>query len=245
MLSYQRPPITEAVLQLNFANQLDRADIEKVAAAVGSGYQKSDELNFQFVVNPAGSVSGKTEPTGIRLTHPVLQQLIIIYASSISVSRLAPYPGWDAFYKAGSEVFSRVRKRMGYRQITRAAVRYVNRIDIPHGPDNNPSSIGDYLRVYYSGPTIVGMSAPSAYMTQAEFGSASEWAKVIVRVLTVEPALIRHSSVVLDLDVYCDKGIPQQEAELEKFFTKMRHLKNSVFTDCITPAAEQLFGGRS
>jgi uncharacterized protein (TIGR04255 family) len=245
MLSYPRPPITEAVLQLNFANQLDRPEIEKVAAVLGSGYQKSDELNFQFVLNPVGSFSGKSEPAGIRLTDPVLQQIIIINASSIGVSRLAPYPGWNAFYKAASEVFSRVRKRTGYRQITRAAVRYVNRIDIPHGPDNNPSSIGDYLRVYYSGPTILGMSAPSAYMTQAEFGSASDWAKVIVRIMTVEPALIRHLSVVLDLDVFCDKGIPQQEAELEGFFTKMRDLKNTVFTDCITPAAEQLFGGRS
>lgn len=245
MLSYPRPPITEAVLQLNFANRLNRADIEKAAAALGPGYQKVDELNLQFIVTPTGSLAPTSEPAGIRLTDPVLQQVVIIYADSLTVSRLAPYPGWDAFYKAGSEVFSRVRKKMGYRQIVRAAVRYVNRIDIPHGPGNNPPTIGDYLNVHYSGPAILGMGMPSAYMMQADFSLASEWAKVVVRVSTTDPALIRHSSVVLDLDVFCDHGIPQQEAELEKLFSKMRDLKNSVFTDCVTPAAEQLFGGRS
>jgi len=245
MLSFPRPPIIEAVLQLNFANSLDRREIEKAAGWFGSGYQKADELNFEFMVNPTGQFSGKSEAVGIRLTDPVVQQVIIIQPTWITYSRWAPYPGWNAFFEAGWRVFHRARQRMGYRPIVRAAVRYVNRIDIPHGQDNNPSKIGDYLKVHYSGPSILGMSAPSAYMIQADFSSLAERAKVTVRVSTADAALIRHTSVILDLDVYCDQAIPQQEEELQKFFAEMRDLKNQVFTDCITQAAEDLFGGRT
>lgn len=244
MLSYPRPPITEAVLQLNFGSTWDRKEIERCAESLGSEYQKANEMNVEFIVNPSGQISSKATPLGIRLTNPLLQQIVIIQPDAITFSRSAPYPGWDAFFGAGWEIFRSTRKKMGYRPITRAAVRYVNRIDIPHGSSNNRPKLEDYLRVHYSGPPILGMSAPNAYLQQADFHAPDGSIKVNIRVATQDPALIRHSSVLLDLDVFCDKALPQAEAELGRFFARLRTVKNDVFKACVTPAAEALFGAK-
>ncbi len=240
MKTYLRPPITEAIIQLNFADILDRKGIERAADAFGKEYARQDEAEISLKIE-LGHVSQAMKPAGIRLTNSALQQNIIIRENSIIVGRLAPYPGWDLFFAEVWDAFRAVRRRLGYRKVTRVGMRYVNRIDIPYQEDNSPPNWREYVRSGFVDLPLLGMTSPTNYLAQGDFFPPGGWAKVVVRTATAQPVLIRHLSLLLDFDVFVDVDVPQSEVELEKLFERLRDLKNEVFMACITPKAEALF----
>jgi hypothetical protein len=121
----------------------------------------------------------------------------------------------------------------------------VNRIDIPYDPGNQQPDVREYVTFGPPLVTMLGMQSPTNYLVQCDFFPENEWAKAIVRSGTQLPALIRHISLLLDIDVFVDKDLPQQEERIEELMHRLRDLKNSVFADCITPRAEALFEPRT
>ncbi|MFN5625028.1 MAG: TIGR04255 family protein, partial [Planctomyces sp.] len=49
------------------------------------------------------------------------------------------------------------------------------------------------------------------------------------------------TSVVLDIDLFQDHALPNDEAELWKCFEALHDRKNEIFEACITDAARELF----
>lgn len=239
--AYPKAPIVEAVIELSFGTALDRNAIERAASVFGADYTRQDEAELSVVLD-GGSVRQTLTPAGVRLSHPFPARNILIRDRSVVYARLAPYPGWDVFFAEASDAFRRVRGRLGYRPVRRVGARYVNRIDIPKGPDAPPLRYNDYLAFGPPSTSLLGMNSPTNYLVQCDFFPDSGWAKAIVRSGTQTPALIRHASLLLDIDVFVDTAVPQQEAEIEALMHRLRDLKNRVFEDCITDEARALFG---
>jgi uncharacterized protein (TIGR04255 family) len=239
---YIRPPIIEVVLELTYGTPLDRQGIERLAGVFDSSFARQDEADISVKIEGGQVTPTISTPAGIQLIHPFPHRTILLRQRTITYSRTAPYPGWEAFFLEAVDAFRKSRKRVGYRPVTRVGLRYVNRIDIPYGAENQPPDVRDYLNFGPATITILGMATPTNYLTQCEFFPSDGWAKVIVRSGTTPPALIRHTSMLLDIDVFVDKDLPQQEEELEALMHRLRDLKNRVFADCITAQAEALFG---
>lgn len=240
MKTYPRPPITEASIELRFADKVDRRGVERIADVLGKQFVRQDEADISLRIEK-GHVSHTMSPAGIRLTNKALLQTILVRESSLAFVRLAPYPGWEQFFAEAWDVFREVRKRLGYRKVARVGMRYVNRIDVPYGSDNSTQNFRDFVTTGFPDVRLLGMESPNAYLTQGDFFPSGSWAKVVVRTATVLPALIRHSALLLDIDVFTDTDVPQSEADLEKIMNRLRVLKNEVFAACITPKAEALF----
>lgn len=63
-----------------------------------------------------------------------------------------------------------------------------------------------------------------------------------VQAATLEPALINHASLLLDIDIMAQHHVPQKINELWELVSRMRQAKNEIFEACVTEKARQLFG---
>jgi len=64
---------------------------------------------------------------------------------------------------------------------------------------------------------------------------------VIVNTSQVPSPLVGHTSVLLDIDVYFDRDVPQADDELWAAAERLHVAKNNVFEGAITDRARELF----
>lgn len=243
---YKRPPITEAVIEIRFAEPLDPADIGKVSSALGSQYpNRRDIQNFGLQVSPPppGTRSRPApqvrvdEQSGQRRTTDDVAQLVLLWPSSFVVAQLAPYPGWDGFFERFARDWRIVKRAIGYRRIVRVGVRYINRIDVPASEAVILET--DYLAFYPTTPDSLGPFA--AYGLQAQFPLTKIGCNLRINSASVPSPLLGHISLVLDIDIGRETEVPQSDDEIFAFLTLIRTEKNAVFESCITERSRELF----
>ena len=130
-ITYKQPPITEAVIEFRFAQALDLPTVEKARDGFSKEFSivaKLEQLEWQFSGDPVHS-SLNTSTAGYRLHNADSTEIVVITAFSLSFSRVAPYSGWAAFSDSAMKIYGRFRELIGYTQIFRLGVRYINRLD--------------------------------------------------------------------------------------------------------------------
>jgi uncharacterized protein (TIGR04255 family) len=239
---YKRPPITEAVIGLRFADPIDSATLDKVASAIKPLYPREDVLKgvqFQMRLNATSPTAPQSiEQIGYRLSSPDQTHILILMPTppSLTMSQLAPYPGWDQFFGRFCRDWSVWKRSVGYRKITRVGVRYINRIDIPM--DDPVVYEEQFLNVYPRIPEVLGPMMQYSVQTQSYI---SDIECVLTLNSSVVPSpLIGHRSFVIDLDIGKDSP-PQNDADIYDLINRIRVAKNRVFEACITDRARELF----
>jgi uncharacterized protein (TIGR04255 family) len=241
---YKRPPITEAVIGLRFADPIDSATLDKVASALKPLYPREDILkgvHFQMrldATSPAPQSIEQEIGNGYRLSSPDQTHILILtpMPPSLSMSQLAPYPGWDQFFGRFRRDWDVWKKSVGYRKIIRVGVRYINRIDIP---TTDPIVYEEqFLNVYPHIPEVLGPMMQYAVQTQL---SIADIGCILTLNSSVVPSpLIGHRSFVIDLDIGKDSP-PQNDDAIYELINRIRGAKNHVFEACITDRARELF----
>ena len=166
---YKRPPITEAVIGIRFADPLDSVTLDKVAAALKPLYPREDTLRsvqIPFTLNPTAPSPHTIGQIGYRLSSLDQAHILILMPTppSLTMSQLAPYPGWDQFFGRFCRDWGVWKKSVGYRKINRVGVRYINRIDIPTA---DPVVYEEqFLNVYPHVPEVLGPVLQYAVQTQ-------------------------------------------------------------------------------
>src|SRR5215831_3346311 len=153
---YKQPPITEAVIELRFAEPIDPDEIAKVSVDLNSLYPVQQpiigvQLNL-LSAQQAGTTAQTIETHGRRLSTEDQTQIVLIWPQMFVCSQLAPYPGWDVFFQRFSRNWDTWKRTLGYRKIMRIGVRYINRIDIPATTPLVEHE--DYLNVYPQVPAL-------------------------------------------------------------------------------------------
>src|SRR6266403_3430526 len=121
---YKRPPITEAVIGLRFADPIDSATLDKVASGLKPFYPREDILKgvqIPISLNATPPPSPQTiEQIGYRLSSLDQTHILILMPTppSLTMSQLAPYPGWDQFFGRFCRDWDVWKKSAGYRKIT-------------------------------------------------------------------------------------------------------------------------------
>jgi uncharacterized protein (TIGR04255 family) len=109
--TYKRPPITEAVIEIRFAEPpIDAANLDKASARFASAYPFQQPVkNVNVAVGiPPGPEDQPTaqirEQLGHRLSSTDLSEILLLWPWAFVVSQLAPYPGWDIFLAGSFEI---------------------------------------------------------------------------------------------------------------------------------------------
>jgi uncharacterized protein (TIGR04255 family) len=148
-------------------------------------------------------------------------------------SRLSPYTSWDEVFSEASGLWKLYCSKSSPSLISRIAVRYINRLDIPASLTN--------LRKYLTAPPEVPKKLPqqmNKFLTRVMIQEDDITANIIQALdKSLKP---EHIGVILDIDVY---KVNKKGFDIEKIppeFDKLRELKNLIFFESITEEMARL-----
>lgn len=240
---YKRPPITEAVIGITFSSSMDATQLAAVSDVLQeyyphkqgvSAYDVSLKINTQL---PGENQADLTPTNGYRLSTDDQTQLVVLWPNSLTISQLPPYKGWNEFLGRFKRDWKRVKRKLGFQQLSRIGVRYINRIDIPANEPVVEHEI--FLNIYPKMPDI--LNPLDAYAIQASVTLKDINCQLTINSASVPSPLLHHVSFVLDTDIFSDKNPPQSDEDLIELLIKIRAEKNKVFEACISTHARSLF----
>jgi uncharacterized protein (TIGR04255 family) len=236
---YARPPITEAVIELKFSDNLGPREMERLRDRFKYEFVTVEDRSFiEFSIH-AENVSHNASPAGYKMTARNAVDVILINSNSLCTVRLAPYETWENLLAAARSNFVLFTKILGHKQVVRIGVRFLNRFDIPNrliqGID-----ITEFLMLGIALPDVVGKSI-GPYSLAVNTVHDATGAKLLIQSAIVPPALIDHTSITLDTDAFWDSDIPQRTEDMWEKTATLRIAKNAVFENSITDKLRELF----
>jgi uncharacterized protein (TIGR04255 family) len=244
---YGRPPITEAVIEIKFAAALPADLLNAVNKAFSDSYPGEQILKMVEVRldMDGGLLQPKTnvgpEIVTYRRAASDQQELFVITPESLTISQLAPYPGWMVFFDRFRRDWTLWKRVASYHKIARLGVRYINRLDLKG--EGETIEYAPFINVAPSLPEQLGPTL--SYAVNAIFPLARIGCKLIINsAVVVPPPVPGFTSFLLDLDISREGDVPQRDDEIFALLSEIRLEKNNVFEACITDRARELFEWR-
>jgi uncharacterized protein (TIGR04255 family) len=239
---YRRPPITEAVLELRLADQLEMDQVEKIRDRLVDDYPILPQMlqNISVTAGPGDQHRSQIDFGGYRLLSADASDIVIIGRSNISNSRLAPYTSWEEFIGLAKRNWATWRKVAGWHEISRVGVRYINRIDVPN-PDDKPIPIDHYLVFRPVFPEFDGWQGVDTFAINGVATIANTAFRVILNAGTTPSPLVRTTSFLLDIDISQEGNLPRNDDGLWTLIDQIRPHKNRIFESAVTDLSRKLF----
>lgn len=242
---YQHPPITEAVIGINFAEVLSESDMKELRARLSPHYPvlqpiENLSLNLEIGVNRDKQKTANTQvltETAYRLGTSDMSELVVLQPRTVVISQMAPYPGWDYFYARFIRDWKLIRRALGFREVSRIGVRFINRIDIPF--EGQVVHHENYLDLY---PKVTDKFGPlTAYAVQAQVFMEDLRCRLTLNSAAVPSPLLNTASFLLDQDISREVDVPQTDEGIFELLNQIRVRKNEVFEESVTNKARSLF----
>lgn len=241
---YKHPPITEAVIGINYSSPIKQKDISAANKKFLANYPHhqtvSDisvavELPNEQTSKPTAEIN--QQENGHRLSTADMTQLLMLWPSSFNLSQLAPYQGWDIFFERFVRDWGVWKRAIGFQTISRIGVRYINRIDIP--VTGSIIEHEQFLNIYPKLPD--SLNPILAYAVQAATELKDIDCLLKINSAAVPSPILGHASFVIDLDISKEVNPPQSDNDIYDLLNKIRVQKNAVFETCISSRARELF----
>jgi uncharacterized protein (TIGR04255 family) len=238
-MTYPNAPITEAVIDIRVAprGDLDVENFCKLSNKFGDEFgTRNDQFRIAGVITP-GAAPAPALTTKIGFQFLAKGKSFQAQSDGWSFNKLAPYLGWEEeFRDQARTLWSAYREIAQPQAITRIALRYVNRLDLPMPMKD----LQVYLRTY---PEVTAdlPQALSNFFMQLQIPQEDISALLVLNMALVPPARENIASVVLDLDLFRTVDLPQKEEDLWPLMEILRTRKNQIFEACITDATRELF----
>jgi uncharacterized protein (TIGR04255 family) len=233
---YERPPIIEAVIEFRFRGSLPADLVRRVADRSKKRYSIDETESTQSVIlgTPNFPLPGPAWQ-GRRLSSADRADVLLVRPILLSVSRLAPYLGWEYLADMAREAWESLR-HFDKPALSRIGMRYINRID-------TPIIEGIETRVVNIFPSFPALSEfpPRQSWVQLSLILSAEL-QVIINSLPTDSPVPAHRGWQLDIDVFTDANIPLRDDEIWLLMERMRTEKNRIFEALITDEARELFG---
>jgi uncharacterized protein (TIGR04255 family) len=239
--TYPNAPITEAGIHLMVqpSDGISVGDLVRCHEGEENSYPLSKELQMatgHFEMGPRVSAAASAQHVGFVYTSSDQRQVYQVRVDGFLFSRLAPYESWEAFCKEARRLWQLYRERLKPAAVTRVAVRYINRLDIPA----ERIEIKDYLRTM---PEI-GEGLPqtlAGYFMQLQIPMDDIRSKLFLNETIGQSPKSGCLALILDIDLFRSDDIPNDEESIWQMFETLRVRKNEVFEACITDRARELF----
>lgn len=237
---YSRAPITEALIdiQAQLPQGIKLDVLAQVYSRIHTEYPKREEVLMvqgQMIVGESVGATASQSQIGYVVFSSDQKQILQMRLDGFTFSRVAPYDCWEAFRDEAIKLWSIYQSLTHPEAITRLSVRYINRLDIP-------LPVGDlkeYLRTFpeVSSDLPQGLSG---YFMQIQIPQEDLAAMLVLNQAIVSPPTPGFVSVLLDLDLFRERDIPNNEIMLWDILEQMHDRKNKAFEACITERTREL-----
>lgn len=241
-MQFSRSPLTEAVIELRVILS-DKVSLETLAEvqAKGKGKKRYPDRRNRWLTQ--GQVSGNPRvpssvhraQVGYDFASADGRQIIQARLDGFAFIRLAPYKSWESFRDEARRWWNAYRSVTKPKTITRIAVRYINRFELPL-PIHD---LKDYLRTV---PEIApGLpQGLSNYFMQLHIPQEDLGAMLLLNEAGVPSPNQDFVSILLDIDIFREVDPPNSEDEIWEYFEQLRNRKNEVFLESITEHTKEL-----
>ncbi len=238
---YENAPLTEALIDIRVRLPDDVSVHSLVAVQSGEKDRypaRSDHIQIVSELRGHGmeQVATATQQslTGFVFTSADERQLFQARLDGFTFNRLHPYEQWESFREEARRLWNLYRAVARPREITRVAVRYINRIDVPFDID-----FREYLRtVPEISPDI--SQALSGFFMRLEIPQPDIDGMLILHEALIPPPRPDMGSIALDIDLFRQVDMPVDEDALWAILEQLRERKNAVFEACITERTREM-----
>lgn len=234
---YKSAPITEAVIELRLqpSTPVDKAALRELAESLKADFPKQAPMQFLSMgiarqPDQTFQQSVSQSIIGVRLAKADDSRVLQIRQEGYAYSHMAPYTDWDTFRTEALPLWKRYRELYPEARLSRCALRYINRIDIPEAQ----IEIYDYFSLYPKIPEalpqqdVIGMTL-NLQMPQKDLECVANVQQAIS-----EPVKPGQISFILDIDIFRLQIESWNDEEAWGFLEKLRERKNEIFEACIT-----------
>lgn len=246
MEHYPKAPILEAVLDIQVrASTAPSQDVFlELARSLSTEFPQFADLNLNHLqvslaaTSELSSVAHSFQVSGLRLYRPQNDRVLLIQPRGMTLSHLPPYTSWEDLQPEARRLWERYVEFVKPEGVTRVALRYINKIDLPHPK----IELRDYFKLYPEIPSDIPQEV-NAFFLQLQMPQF-DLAPDLMAAINFTPTTRRDErtvSIVLDLDLYAVRGLPTSSDEVFKLLNLIRTRKNELFEACITDKARGLF----
>ena len=239
---YAKAPIIEAIC--DFVVEMPdnfKFDIKKISASLKREYEEKQEINIQKLQVHAGnsesSLSSSKELLGHSFVSKNKKYILQIKKNGFTFSQLGEYENWKTFSTKAKLLWALYVKTFSPKKVTRVALRYINRIDIPQTEMIN---LEDYFETY---PRVLknNKSSISNFFMQVQIPQTKEGGFAVLNQAVTSPISIGYVSIILDIDVFDIKEFTPASKSLWQRVDNLREQKNNLFEESITDKTKELF----
>jgi uncharacterized protein (TIGR04255 family) len=239
-----RAPITEAVIDLRCRvdSSFDVNAFRALESVIGYPTVKPIQL-FEFHMKQE---EGK-EPENRQVNHGLIgwrftsadgKQVAQFRKDGFTFSRLAPYTHWNEVFTEASRLYQIYVDCSRPEEVTRPAVRYINRIPLPE------KEVGDFSPFLTAPPTcpVDRQVVLNGFLTQVQVHDPlTGISATITQTIQSGGELPGFVPVILDLDVFEARSFPPDTETILARFDALRETKNRYFFSSITEKTATLF----
>jgi uncharacterized protein (TIGR04255 family) len=240
---FPKAPIAEALLDVRavLPDGTDLRGLARVHDLIQSRYPTRRERHSwrsSFRFDAAGAVEmsqtgGRAD--GYLFVSADQRQIVQARLDGFTFNRLRPYDSWSAFRDEAREHWEHYRAVAEPTAVSRIALRYINRIQIPL----TATDFNDYV---LTAPQIApGLPQGLAHFLVRLVIPMERFECVAVVTETMEPVTGEATPFILDLDVVMERPMRPDGPEMWNAFEHLRECKNTIFFESVTPRAQELF----
>ena len=246
MPHYARAPLIEAVIdfRVKLPESVTLADISNLGSSLSPQYVFGGKINrgmamVELKENIGDSeVNSSFEQRGFKYQTPEEpnRQIAQLSLDGFAFSQMPQYQTWEALREAAFNLWIKYEASFGPLQIHRAALRYINRIDIPGSTDdpNELISHEEYLNFFPRIPQGYRYQSLSGFLVQAQIPQEDLKCMLVINSTITQPPVPNTLSIILDFDLYREGFTWPDSSSAWEFLEKLRVRKNDVFEASIT-----------
>jgi uncharacterized protein (TIGR04255 family) len=239
---YSRAPITEAILDLKVILP-DTFPIERfleIQARVRDRFPTSEPIHVGSLAIQAGpeiQVDASRQHSGFLFRSKDGLRIFQATLQGFTFNRLAPYNSWEEFSNDARNLWEIYKDICKPAFVTRAAVRYINRIDIPV---EGPIKLQDYLKTAPDIASGLPQKNLSSFFMQLQIPQEDLNCMLVINETLALPLSPGFISVIFDIDLFRQQAWQSDDEDIWDFLTQLRERKNQVFRESITEKTEEL-----
>ncbi len=242
---YTKAPITEAILDLKvtFPEEFPADRFADIHPRISDRFPTKEPIYTgvgAFVFEPGSpiKVDTKQQHTGYLFRSSDNLRLFQATLTGFTFNRLAPYDSWEEFSSDAKYLWEIYKEIYKPPHVVRAAIRYINQIDIP---TKGLLDLKDYLRTLPEVSTDFSQKTLNSFFMQLQIPQEDlNCILVINETLAPQPnpAIIR---IILDFDIFRQQVWQSDDEDIWHFLGELRHRKNQIFEASITEKTKELF----
>ncbi|MCK4728569.1 MAG: TIGR04255 family protein [Desulfobacterales bacterium] len=239
---FPNAPITEALLDIRVKLPEKRAlaDLKVFQDYIKDRFPARKERKFlmsalHLAPEPSVRVSASGSD-GYLFESPKEKKIVQARLDGFTFNKLKPYENWESLRSEARELWDKYFSIANPIKVTRIALRYINRIEVP-------LPIKDFGEYILTNPEVAPdlPQALSGFFMRLVMPNHDIGATAVVTQTMEAPTPDQKLPLILDIDVFRETAYEANNPEMWDEFEKLRIFKNDIFFKSTSEKAKELF----